>query len=84
MFNSLNHSHISSAPCSFPFAALVCQLIVCHFFKSLHSAGSCDVDTFQGRDVELSAALNYPKIISDLLLPVCNKLTAELSGWVEC
>lgn len=45
--------------------------------------GICDFDALQSRDVELTAALNSPRIISDLLLSVGNKLTAELLGWIK-
>jgi len=53
------------------------------FLKSLHTPGICDFYAFERGDVELTAALNYSWIISGPLLSATNKLTPELSGWVE-
>lgn len=59
------------------------------FLRSLHTPGICDFfyffffNAFESRDVELTAALNYSRIISGPLLSANNKLTPELSGWVE-
>lgn len=54
------------------------------FLRSLHTPGICDFCAFERRDVELTAALNYSRIISGPLLSANNKLTPELSGWLEC
>lgn len=54
------------------------------FLKSLHTPGICDFYAFESRDVELTAALNYSRIISGSPpLSADNNLTPELSGWVE-
>lgn len=50
------------------------------FLKSLHAPGICDFYAFESRDVELTAALNYSRIISGPPLSANNKMTLELSG----